>query len=350
MAVYAAGLCRFARDVLPAGWGRSRTALFLALGALGGLRGIWNAQSNALVVGLLLLASSAVVRQRWWAAASLLAGSVWIKLTPLAPALLLCTLWPRRLAGRFAAALAVGFLVPFLTRPPETVLAHYREWVGHLQHSGGERWPGFRDAWTVWVVLRHTAAGEAGPLPLREPIDAAWYRGLQLASAAGVLAWCLGQQRRGAPVPWLLRGTLGMGFAWLMLFGPAVEHATYVFLAPPLLAGSLEAEDRPRGRWLIRTAFVLVMALGWGALTRPVQDAFPFVLLALPVGTALYAAWLVGCARDGQTDGGSGSPFSRLGRRAGGRVGGGGPRWRPGPRSGPPGRGPRHRPPGPDPD
>ena len=293
MAVYAAGLYRFARDVLPGGWARARTALFLALGALGGLRGIWNAQSNALVVGLLLLAASAVVRRRWWTAASLLAGSVWIKLTPLAPALLLCALWPRRLAGRFVVALAVGFLAPLLTRPPETVLGHYREWAGHLRHSGSERWPGFRDGWTVWVVLRHVAAGETGPVPLREPIDAAWYRGLQLASAAGVLAWCLGQRRRGTPVQRLVYETLGVGFAWLMLFGPAVEHATYVFLAPPLLAGVLGAEAWPRGRWLIRAAFVLVMVLGWGALTRPLQDAFPPVLLALPLGTALFLAWLI---------------------------------------------------------
>jgi hypothetical protein len=296
MAVYAAGLYRFARDVLPGGWTRVRTALFLALGALGGLRGFWNAQSNALVVGLLLLAASALVRRRWWTSASLLAGPVWIKLTPLAPALLLCALWPRRLAGRFAFALAVGFLVPFLTRPPETVLGHYREWAGHLRHSGSERWPGFRDGWTVWVVLRHVATGEAGPVPLREPMDSPWYRALQVLSAAGVLAWCLGQRRRGGSEQRLVYETLGVGFAWLMLFGPAVEHATYVFLAPPLLAAAVDAEAWPRGRWLIRSAFVLVMVLGWGALTRPLQDALPLVLLALPVGTALFLVWLVGYA------------------------------------------------------
>jgi hypothetical protein len=295
MAVFAAGLYRFARDVLPREWSRERTALFLALGALGGLRGFWNAQSNALVVGMLLLAASAVVRRRWWTGAFLLAGSVWIKLTPLAPALLLCSLWPRRLAGRFAVGLAVGFLLPFLTRPPETVLGHYREWAEHLRHSGSERWPGFRDAWTVWVVLRHL---EAGPVPLREPMDAAWYRVVQLASAAAVLAWCLGQRRRGASMQWLVQLSLSMGVAWLMLFGPAVEHATYVFLAPPLLAGALDAEAWPRGRWLIRTAFVLIMGLGWGTLTRPLQDGFPLVLVALPAGTALFMAWLVGFARD----------------------------------------------------
>jgi hypothetical protein len=157
LAVYAAGLWRFARDVVPSAWSPARTAVFLALGALGALRGLWNSQSNALVISLLLLATSALVRRRWWGAAFLLAGSVWIKLTPLAPALLLCALWPRPLLGRFALALVPGLLLPFLTRPPEVVADHYREWATHLVSSSQERWPGFRDAWTAWLAVRQQA-------------------------------------------------------------------------------------------------------------------------------------------------------------------------------------------------
>ncbi|HZY86068.1 MAG TPA: glycosyltransferase family 87 protein [Gemmataceae bacterium] len=296
IAVLLAGLWRFGRDVLPRDWGPGRLALFLALGAAGALRGLWNAQSNALVVGLLLLGAAAVARRRWWAAAFLLAGSVWVKLTPLAPALLLCALWPRRLTGRFAVALAVGGLLPFLTRPPEIVLGHYREWVGHLLGSGSERWPGFRDGWTVWLVLRHLAEGATGPLPVRAPIDSSFYRAVQLLSAGAALAWCLWQRRQGAPRRWLVKVTLGMGLAWLMLFGPAVEHATYVFLTPALAAAFLERGAWPRGRGLIVAAFVLVMVLGWGAVARLLPDRLPVLLAALPVGTALYAAWLVGYA------------------------------------------------------
>ncbi len=88
--VFVLGLWRFLRDVAPSAWTPARQAAFLALGALGALRGLWNAQSNALAVGLLLLAAAALVRRRWWTAAAALAGSVLVKLTPLAPALLLC--------------------------------------------------------------------------------------------------------------------------------------------------------------------------------------------------------------------------------------------------------------------
>ena len=93
-------------------------------------------ESNALAVGLLLLAAAALVRRRWWTAAAVLAGSVLIKLTPLAPALLLCALQPRRLSGRFALILMAGLLLPFLTRPPDIVFNHYREWLNQMAATG----------------------------------------------------------------------------------------------------------------------------------------------------------------------------------------------------------------------
>lgn len=294
LAVYGAGLWWFARDVIPATWTPPRTAAFLALGALGAVRGLWNAQSNALVVGLMLLAASALLRRRWWTAALLLAGPVLVKLTPLAPALLLCALWPRRLIGRFALAVVLGFLLPFLTRSPGVVVGHYQEWLGHLLNSGPERWPGFRDGWTAWIALRQQVEFADGPLPLREPIDTAWYRVLQGLAAAAALAWCLWQQRREGSGKWLATVALAMGFAWLMLFGPAVEHATYVFLAPVLAWAWLERGAWPRGRWLITLAMVLVLVLGWGAVTRALLPAAPAVLAALPFGTSLFVVWLLG--------------------------------------------------------
>ncbi len=89
--------------------------------------------------------------------------------------------------------------------------------------------------------------------------------------------------------------TLSMGLAWLMLFGPAVEHATYVFLAPPLAWALLERRAWPHGQGLIVASFTLIMILGWGALTR-LLPMWPILLTALPAGTAVFALWLVGYA------------------------------------------------------
>jgi hypothetical protein len=304
MAVYFAGLWRFARDVAPGLWTRGRLAALLALGCAGALRGFWNAQSNALAVGLLLLGAAELAcslapgkDRRRWRIALLLGGTVAIKLTPLAPVLLLCALWPRRLVGGIAAVLMASFLLPFLTKPPDVVLGHYRDWLTHLTTTGAGRWLGFRDGWTVWMVIRHAAEGASGPLQLRAPIDSLAYRMVQMLTGLGVLAWCLWLRRRGLEGRPLIHATLGMGLAWLMLFGPAVEHATYVFLTPMLAWAVVDREAWPRGRPLLWAAFCLIMVLGWGALSRPWQDRLPVLLLPLPIGCALFAAWLGGYAR-----------------------------------------------------
>jgi hypothetical protein len=292
LGVYAAGLWRFLRDVLPGTWSPGRASLFFILAAVGGLRGFWNAQSNALMIGLLLLAAAAVVREQWWRAALWLALPVLIKVTPVAIVLLFCALWPRRLLGRFILVLAAGLVVPFLTKPPEVVLGYYAEWAQHLTASAGERWPGFRDGWTVWVIARHVVGGEAGDPPLRAGIDAGWYRALQLAAAVVVVGWCLALQRRGCDRRRLISVTVALGAAWLMVFGPASEHATYVFLAPSLAWALVDTETWPRARWLAMAAGLLILGLGWGELERRLNVTLLFA--ALPIGALIFAIWAVG--------------------------------------------------------
>jgi hypothetical protein len=292
LGVYASGLWRFRRDVLPADWSPRRESAFLALATAGALAGLWNAQSNALAVGLLLHGAAALARGRDRACAGWLAAAVWLKLTPLAPALLLCVLWPRRLAGRFALTLAAGALVPFLSRPPGVALRHYEDWVTRGRALAGERWPGFRDAWTAWLVARHVVTEATGPVPLTAPIDGPAYRAVQLATAAGCLAWCLALRKRGAGRRQLISRVLGVAAAWLMLFGPASEHATYVFLAPFLAAAVVDPGARTSARTLFAAAAALVLTLGWGAVSLRVAAVFPAVLAALPAGAALFAAGL----------------------------------------------------------
>jgi hypothetical protein len=98
------------------------------------------------------------------------------------------------------------------------------------------------------------------------------------------------------PSRWLVHVTLSMGLAWLMLFGPAVEHATYVFLSAPLAWALLENESGPFARVLIVTASTLVLLLGWGAIAR-LLPGVSLLLIALPSGTVLFALWLIGYAK-----------------------------------------------------
>src|SRR5262249_49342111 len=63
---------------------------------------------------------------------------------------------------------------------------------------------------------------------------------------------------------------------------------------PVLVWAWLERDTWSRGRWLIAAAAVLILVLGWGAVTRPLLSVAPIVLAALPVGTTLFIVWLFG--------------------------------------------------------
>jgi hypothetical protein len=298
LAVYGLGLWRFQRDVLPGRWTNARQAAFLLLALLGGLRGLWNGQSNALVMGLLLLGAAALVRGRDWWAALALGGAVAIKLTPLAPVLLLAVVLPRRLLGRLAVVLTAAALLPFLTRPPEVVCWQYRDLVAQAETLSSKRWPGFRDAWTVWQVVEHEVSSTPGEvdvcLPLRSPV----YRAGQLAGAFLTFLWCLRLPRRSVSGAELVNLTLAAGLTWLLLLGPATEHSTYVLIAPVLCWALIQRDLWPAGwrRWLLVVAAFFILVLGWGAVAIPIAGE-AWGLLPLPVGCALFALWLTGAVR-----------------------------------------------------
>jgi len=278
------GLALAARDVLPGRWPPGRLATLLVLVLVGAIRPAWNGQSNPLVAGLLLMAASAIARRRWWPAAALLAAPVYLKLAPIAVALLLAALWPRRLLGRLAAAMAAGALLPFATQSPAYVLAQYRDWYKVLAHSNSTRWPAFRDAWTLW---------ELTGLPVHVPA----YRLIQLSAGLATLAWCLRLSRRVADRRALLTATLAMGSAYLMAFGPSVEFPTYVVLAPMVSWAVLWAFEHRTGRAWAVLAYAMTMVLGSEVVEQPLRGHLPILAGVLPLGSLLFAAWLVRHAR-----------------------------------------------------
>ena len=306
----------FVRDVLPGDWTPQRERLFLMLVLPGSIVGIWSGQSNAIIIAAIMLALAAIVRQRWWTAAILLAVPVFIKVWPLAIAVLLVFFWPRRLAWRLAVACVVLALVPFLTRPPSTVVWQYRQWYDGLTGPLQGRWPGYRDAWTIWATLFPTGTWRA----LASPFERHAYAALQLIAAGGVFGWCWRQYRRldGAdilvcPISVSLRGRqeclphpvpkcgtnhlllliFSMWVSWQLLFGPGAEQLTYGIIAPSASWAVIVSLNERRARWLTVTAWAMLALFSSGDVEMRVRLRFPAGEILLPLGVVLFAAWLI---------------------------------------------------------
>src|SRR6266446_1472477 len=154
------------------------------------LGNLHNGQAGVLVTALLLFGIVFCASGRWQITAACFAIATIFKLYPIALALLLAALYPSKLSWRLALRLA---------RVPMTMLT-----------------------WTT----------------------------LQLA--AGVLAatFCVWGQRSGWNSRRCLAAALCLGSAWMTLFGPATEAASYIVLAPAVIFGLITSWSLPHPLWL----------------------------------------------------------------------------------------------------
>ena len=100
-----------------------------------------NGQANVLLMGLLLAAGAAVVAERWNLAAALLAGACFLKIYPLAIALLLLVVYPGRLGWRFILAMSVGLALPLVLQDPDYVVGQYANWFQLLANDDRRDFP-----------------------------------------------------------------------------------------------------------------------------------------------------------------------------------------------------------------
>jgi hypothetical protein len=123
--------------VLPGRRGMFAMALLL----LEVLRGMQNAQSNALVAALILFSFAALERHRGWRAALAVARGASVKIFPLAA---LTFAIPRRRAlrtGLAAAAVGVALVVlPLVLLSPTALAAQYGSWRGVEASDAQQRW------------------------------------------------------------------------------------------------------------------------------------------------------------------------------------------------------------------
>lgn len=262
-----------------------KRSLFLVLALAGSAVGLWSAQSNALLTALILFSIVAVVRNSWWSAAWSSATAVFIKIWPLAWVMLLLVRWPRELFWRFAAACTALAAIPFFTRPPEIVCRQYKDWYLALTGTLQGRWPGYRDAWTVWEQLFPPVAPSA-------------YKLLQLVAAFGVLLWWLFLWKKELKKENTLSQTMltgyGMWAAWQLLFGPGTEQLTYGLIAPATAWAVILSFARRQGRVLALFAWCILALLSSGDIEQKFTYLLPTPKIVLPLGVVLFVGWLAG--------------------------------------------------------
>jgi len=237
------------------------------------LRGMQNAQSNALVAGLVILAFAALERANAWRAAAAVVLGACVKIFPLAA---LTFAIPRRLALRTGAwALGVGaglVLLPLLITSPATLAAQYGWWRGVESSDAQQRWFSVMElvhrwtgaSWPNWPVQLAGTLVLVAPLALRrDRWDNARFRFLYLCSV----------------------------LLYMVLFNHQAERASYLiaFVGATLwYAGS--ARERWQS-WMYGIAFVtipLMSTLVPGALFRtPTATLYRLAIPALAIWLAV---------------------------------------------------------------
>ena len=253
-----------------------------------------NGQINLVVLALLTGGVLAVGRQAWSLAAMLLTLAAFVKIYPLAVGLLLAVLYPRQLAWRLFLALAGLFVLSFGLQHPPYVWREYHRWFAVL--GGDNRLnTGLYFTWRDFGYLLRVCG-----IPVSERI----YRAMEITTGGGLaLFLLLGQRRGGWAQEKLLGGVFCLGCAWMMLFGPATEAATYVVLALPVCGALVAAWSLPSGlptdkfvvapRVLLTTTYILLLLADllngwWQGHTRHL-----FTRALQPVAALLFTVSIV---------------------------------------------------------
>ena len=204
----------------------------LAVGSLN------NAQSNPLVLGLMLISIAAIPQKRWWLCAAAITVATCFKLYPIALGLLLILMFPRTLAWRLLVCLAIAALLPFVLQRTTYVTGQYSVWFEYLSSEDRQRGPIFdwyKDFRALWRVYVNTMSQRT-------------YLILELITAAWIALACLLARLRAVRLELLLALTLSLSACWMTAFGPATESATYILLAPGIAWGIVLSNAKPRAR------------------------------------------------------------------------------------------------------
>jgi hypothetical protein len=246
------------------------------------LHSLYNSQANLLMLGSLLLGMAAAGEGKWNRAALWIAWATLIKGYPLALAMILIVLFPRRFAGRFIASLGAGLLLPFAAAKPAVVSLQYQSWWHHLRDSTEIMRERLRSIDQLFVVFG-------------DPLSQRTFALVGALAGAAVLLACISTARRFSSQRETVFWVFLWFSLWVLLFGPATEACTYVVAAPAIAWALVEAWHR-RARWpecAVLVASLLMMGPMVTDLFGKLIRNFSNEHGSQPAGALLLLAWSI---------------------------------------------------------
>ena len=190
-----------------------------------------NGQANIIIIVLFLAAAAAASQSRWFMCAFCAAFAVYWKIYPIAFALLLAVVFPKKLIFRILLVLIGLFVVSLFLQRPSYTLQQYSDWLVNLA-SDRRRAHEYYGRWRDFYLLLRL---------LGIPISTMWWTIAEVTAGSVAAAICFLGTIRHWPRATLLLGAMSLAIVWMLLFGPATEAATYVLIAVPsaylLIAG-----------------------------------------------------------------------------------------------------------------
>jgi hypothetical protein len=270
------------RRELPAIWTRAKLGAFLLLALPVSLSSLYNGQANLLMLGAILLALAAAAGQRWNRAAGWLAAATLIKGYPIALAMLVIALFPRRLGLRYALALIIGLALPFAFQRPAIVASQYASWWAHLQDSTVIMRERLRTVEHLFALYGHALAPRT-------------VLAFQVLGGGLVLALCLFHAWQVPNLRSCLNVTFLLFCLWTALLGPATESCTYAVMGPAVAWALVDVWSRPTRvttRMLVAGCLLLMGPATTDMVGLTLRN-FANTHGSQPIGALLFLAFLL---------------------------------------------------------
>lgn len=222
-AFFLSGYYKFLTKVVPDEQTSKTLSIAFMLVPWFGIASFYNGQANILLAGCFLWATVAILNHYWLLASFALAAPVSIKAYPIAMAMVLIGLYPRKLFLKFLFSLILLLCLPFLFHESGFVLLQYEDWLSYL--IGGARYnnPGlvhidFRTFLNRWFVT----ISPKDYIPIQAITGVLVFLCLFISHLYRV------SERQTVVNAYILTSI------WLVLFGPASEEATYLLISPSI--------------------------------------------------------------------------------------------------------------------